>query len=155
MMCALPIYRVISSNYKAEFDQVSSVAITAVTKSGTNQFHGEGFFDFTNQSLRDKIPDELFNSREKVKTKDMQFGGALGGPIIKDIAHFFVTYEGKRQQVPVEITPGANFPISYFPTEYPGYLGTTNRPFNEDLYFGKIDIVPTESDLETETRGER
>src|SRR3546814_6112121 len=77
----------------------------------------------------------------------MQFGGALGGPIIKDIAHFFVTYEGKRQQVPVEITPGANFPISYFPTEYQGYFGTTNRTFNEDLYFGKIDIVPTASDL--------
>src|SRR3546814_19660012 len=73
----------------------------------------------------------------------MQFGGALGGPIIKDIAHFFVTYEGKRQQVPVEITPGANFPIRYFPTEYQGYFGTTNRTFNEDLYFGKIDIVPT------------
>src|SRR3546814_12299376 len=77
----------------------------------------------------------------------MQFGGALGGPIIKDIAHFFVTYEGKRQQVPVEITPGANFPISYFPTEYQGYFGTTNRTFNEDLYFGKIDIVPTASYL--------
>ncbi|RIA43840.1 carboxypeptidase family protein [Hephaestia caeni] len=140
-------YRVISSNYKAEFDQVSSVAITAVTKSGTNQFHGEGFFDFTNQDLREKIPDEVFNSREKVKTKDMQFGGALGGPIIKDVAHFFVTYEGKRQQVPVEITPGTNFPISYFPAEYQGYFGTTNRTFNEDLYFGKIDIVPTASDL--------
>src|SRR3546814_14343019 len=74
---------------------------------------------------------DLFNSREKVKTKDMQFGGALGGPIIKDIAHFFVTYEGKRQQVPVEITPGANFTISYFPIEYQGYFGTTNRPLND------------------------
>src|SRR3546814_11117753 len=82
----------------------------------------------------------------------MQFGGALGGPIIKDIAHFFVTYEGKRQQVPVEITPGANFPISYLPNEYPGYFGTTNRTFNEDLYFGKIDIVPTASARSEERR---
>lgn len=40
---AIGEYRVISSNYKAEYDQVSSVAITAVTKSGTNEFHGEGF----------------------------------------------------------------------------------------------------------------
>jgi outer membrane receptor protein involved in Fe transport len=140
-------YRVISSNYKAEFDQVSSVAITAVTKSGTNQFHGEGFIDFTNQDLREKTPDELFNNREKVKTQDLQFGGALGGPIIQDVAHFFVTYEGKRQQVPVEITPGGNLPVSFFPSEYQGIFGTTNRDFNEDLYFGKIDIVPTSEDL--------
>jgi outer membrane receptor protein involved in Fe transport len=147
-------YRVISSNYKAEFDQVSSVAITAVTKSGTNEFHGEGFFDFTNQDLREKIPDELFGKNadgtyghDKVKTKDMQFGGALGGPIIKDVAHFFVTYEGKRQQVPVEITPGSDFPVSFFPSEYQGVFGTTNRDFNEDLYFGKIDVVPTTEDL--------
>ena len=51
-------YKVITQNYKAEFDQVSSAAITAVTKSGTNTFHGEAFFDFSNQSLREKTPQE-------------------------------------------------------------------------------------------------
>jgi hypothetical protein len=49
---AIGEYRVISSNYKAEFDQVSSVAITALTKSGTNEFHGDAFVDFTNEKLR-------------------------------------------------------------------------------------------------------
>lgn len=141
-------YRVISSNYKAEFDQVSSVAITAVTKSGTNEFHGEGFFDYTDQSLRDARPIELFGTNPgKVATRDMQFGGALGGPIIKDVMHFFATYEGKRQQVPVDIQPGNGTPVGALPARYQDIFGSTNREFNEDLYFGKIDIVPTSSDL--------
>ncbi|MGN7932360.1 TonB-dependent receptor [Sphingopyxis sp. 22461] len=138
-------YRVISSNYKAEFDQVSSVAITAVTKSGTNEFHGEAFIDYTDQSLRDARPTELTTS--KVKTKDFQFGGALGGPIIKDMLHFFVTYEGKRQQQPVDVQPGLNLPVSYFPSEYQGVFGPTNATFNEDLYFGKLNFQPSNSDL--------
>ncbi|RXZ64175.1 TonB-dependent receptor [Pelagerythrobacter rhizovicinus] len=145
---AIGEYRVISSNYKAEFDQVSSVAITAVTKSGTNEFHGEGFFDFTNQDLRDPTPSELYeDDGVKVETKDMQFGGSLGGPIIKDVMHFFVAYEGKRIQRPVDITPGLGREPSFFPEEYRDAFGTTNETFNENLYFGKIDISPSDSDL--------
>lgn len=140
-------YRVISSNYKAEFDQVSSVAITAVTKSGTNEFKGEAFFDFTNQSLRDATPAELRSATGKVETKDYQFGGALGGPIIKDVLHFFVTYEGKRQENPREITPGLNLPVSFFPAQYQSVFGPTNATFNEDLYFGKLSFQPTSRDV--------
>ncbi|MXP45577.1 TonB-dependent receptor domain-containing protein [Allopontixanthobacter sediminis] len=141
-------YRVISSNYKAEFDQVSSVAITAATKSGTNEFHGEAFVDFTNQSLRSRTPvEDASLTREKSKTRDFQFGGALGGPIVKDLAHFFVTYEGKRQQVPVEIFPGITDNTQNLPASFAGEFGNFNRTFNEDLYFGKIDILPTDKDL--------
>lgn len=145
---AIGEYRVISSNYKAEFDQVSSVAITAVTRSGTNEFHGEAFIDYTDQSMRAATPLEKFGANPgKVKTKDFQFGGALGGPIIKDMMHFFVTYEGKRQEIPREITPGLSLPISFFPSEYQGNFGPTNSTFNEDLFFGKIDFSPSNSDL--------
>lgn len=138
-------YRVISSNYKAEFDQVSSVAITAVTKSGTNDFKGEAFIDFTNQSLRDKRPNELQST--KVKTKDFQFGGALGGPIVKDVLHFFVTYEGKRRQSPRDITPGMSRSVSFFPSQYQSLFGPTTETFNEDLYFAKLSFQPTSSDI--------
>ena len=140
-------YRVISSNYKAEFDQVSSVAITAVTKSGTNEFHGEAFIDFTNQDLRAKTALEAFRGDEKVETKDLQYGGALGGPIIRDTLFFFGSYEGKRQEVPVEILPGGGFTVGAFPAQFQDVFGVTNREFNEDLYFGKIDFIPTDRDL--------
>ncbi len=145
---AIGEYRVISSNYKAEFDQVSSVAVTAVTKSGTNDFHGEAFFDFTNQSLRDRMPREDFPRYiDKIKTKDMQFGGALGGPIIKDVLHFFLTYEGKRITNARDVFPGLDLPVSYFPTQYQQYFGPANETFNENLYFGKINFTPTSRDL--------
>jgi outer membrane receptor protein involved in Fe transport len=145
---AIGEYRVISSNYKAEFDQVSSVAITAVTKSGTNEFHGEAFFDFANQSLRDRMPSENFPRYiDKIKTKDMQFGGALGGPIIKDVLHFFVTYEGKRRVNARDMFPGLDLPRSYFPTQYQQEFGPKNETFNENLYFGKINFTPTSRDL--------
>src|SRR3546814_8440129 len=61
--------------------------------------------------------------------------------------HFFVTYEGKRQEIPREITPGLSLPVSYFPSEYQSAFGSTNSTFNEDLFFGKIDLSPTTSDL--------
>ncbi len=145
---AIGEYQVLSSNYKAEFDQVSSVAIVAGTKSGTNEFHGEGFVDFTNQNLRDRRPTELFPTRiDKVDTKDIQYGVALGGPIIKDIAHFFVSYEGKRQERPVDVLPGNGVDINVIPAELRSRFGNFTNTFNEDLIFGKIDISPTGEDL--------
>lgn len=144
---AIGQYRVISSNYKAEFDQVSSVAITAVTKSGTNEFHGEGFFDFSNQSLRAKTPSEEAGT-PKIDSKDKQFGGAIGGPIIKDKMHFFVTYEGKRRELPRDIFPDTSAENDEnIPAEFLDDFGTVNETFNEDLFFGKIDFVPTDKDL--------
>ena len=140
-------YKVISQNYKAEFDQVSSAAITAVTKSGTNQFHGEAFFDFSNQSLRDKTPQEKHNDQPKVKTRDEQFGASLGGPIIKDVLHFFVTYEGKRLITPVTVTPPSGVALDSIPEPYRDSFGEFNKDFNEDLYFGKLDFEPTTADL--------
>lgn len=145
---AIGEYRVISSNYKAEFDQVSSVAITAVTKSGTNEFHGEGFIDFTDQSLRDRRPNEIYPTTiPKTRTRDLQFGGALGGPIIKDVLHFFATYEGKRRINPRDVSPGLDLPVSYFPSEYQQYFGPQSETFNENLYFGKLNFTPTSNDL--------
>ncbi|MBM0170553.1 TonB-dependent receptor [Altererythrobacter sp. C41] len=145
---AIGEYRVISSNYKAEFDQVSSVAITAVTKSGTNEFEGQGFVDFTNQDLRDARPIEIFGDNPgKVESRDLQFGGALGGPIIKDVLHFFATYEGKRRVEPRDAVPGLDLPVSFFPEEYQGYFGARNQEFNEDLYFGKLTFSPTSRDI--------
>ena len=143
---AIGEYRVISSNYKAEFDQVSSVAITAVTKSGTNEFHGEGFVDYTDQDFRAPTPNELRDG-EKIRTRDLQFGGALGGPIIEDIMHFFVTYEGKRRIEPRDVSPGLDLPVSFFPSEYQDRFGSFNEEFNENLYFGKIDFSPSIKDL--------
>lgn len=148
---AIGEYRVISSNYKAEFDQVSSVAITAVTKSGTNKFEGSGFVDFTNQDLRDPTPTEFLRpgSTGKVRTRDLQFGGTLGGPIIKDVLHFFAAYEGKRRVEPRNVTFPSSLSAGFglVPASLAANYGAFNEEFNENLYFGKINFTPTDSDL--------
>ncbi|TPG22789.1 TonB-dependent receptor [Sphingomonas koreensis] len=144
---AIGEYKVISQNYKAEFDQVGSAAITAVTKSGTNSFHGEAFGDFSNQSLRAATPQEKADGNGKIKTQDIQFGAALGGPIIKDVMHFFVTYEGKRQKNPIDIFASTRADEARVPDPYQSSFGAFSQRFHEDLYFGKIDISPTTDDL--------
>lgn len=149
-------YKVITSNYKAEYDQLSSAAVTAETKSGTNEFHGEAFGTFTNQNLRAETPAEA-DSGQKDPTNNQEFGASFGGPIIKDVLHFFVTYEGKRIDAPISVTPGYSQGAQYLPPEVAALFGPSALPFKEDLYFAKLDWQPTDKDrfaLSTKVRRE-
>lgn len=141
---AIGEYRVIASNYKAEFDQVGSVAITAITRSGTNEIEGEAFYDFTNQDLRSARPSE---GDEKAVTDEKQFGGAIGGPIIPDMLFFFATYEGKRIDSPYTVTPGAGLDVSALPAQYQDLFGVETDGLRADLLFYKLDFLPTDRDL--------
>ena len=146
---AIGEYKVITSNYKAEYDQISGAAITAETKSGTNEFHGEIFGDFTNSSLRAAVPQELAVGGAKVSGPSKEYGLGFGGPIIEDKLHFFLTYEGKRFTTPNVVTPPILFdnsgnpllpnPVPLLPASLLAQYGTVANNFNEDLYFGKID----------------
>ncbi|UHQ21617.1 TonB-dependent receptor [Lysobacter sp. 5GHs7-4] len=140
-------YKVITSNYKAEYDQLSSAAVSAVTRSGTNEFSGSLFWDgtFTGWRAPTVIEDKSGN---KIRSKEEQYGVAFGGPILQDRMHFFLTYEGKDYLTPKEVAPGRNFRID----QLPGFLqeaarNTTAAPFHEDLYFGKIDFAIDEANL--------
>ncbi|HEY1033533.1 MAG TPA: TonB-dependent receptor [Pseudoxanthomonas sp.] len=137
---AIGEYKVITSNYKAEFDQVGSAAIVASTKSGTNEFHGEVFGRTTNSDMRTETAAERAPGRDKQKTHQDEYGFALGGPIIQDKMHFFFSYEGKGFEISADpVVPGTNVGIgAYLPTEVQGKLGPVTRPFKEDLYFGKL-----------------
>src|SRR2546430_1258894 len=104
---AIGEYKVITSNYKAEYDQISSAAVTAETKSGTNKFAGQVFGTYTGTNFRAETPSELAsNPNIKTPSKDKEFGFAFGGPIIQNSLHFFVPYEPKRFTTPIAITPG-------------------------------------------------
>jgi hypothetical protein len=141
---AIGSYKVITSNYKAEYDQVSSAAITAETKSGTNEFHGEAFIDYTDQGLRKKTSAEEA-AGIKTPSRNNEYGFAIGGPIIQDKLHFFATYEAKRFRTPASIQPGiettdTGAPIaSVLPPSVTSQFGPTQRPFESNLYFAKVD----------------
>ncbi len=76
---AIGEYKVISSNYKAEYDQISSAAITAVTRSGTNEFEGQFFWDYTTNKMRSATFREERDGR-KVPSSEEQYGASLRRP---------------------------------------------------------------------------
>src|ERR1700756_3257431 len=89
---ALQEFKLETSSLTAQYGQHSAGAVNAVTKSGTNEFHGDVFEFFRNGALNARnyfatVPDQL---------KRNQFGGTLGGPILKDKLFFFGSYQGTR-----------------------------------------------------------
>ncbi len=145
---AIGEYKVISGNYKAEYGQVSSAAVTAATKSGTNEFKGETFYRYTNQDMRAKTPAERQPNQTKFDSAEKEYGFALGGPIIQDKAHFFVTYEAKRFELPVTIAPEGSVAdrVGFLPADAAAGLGPASQQFEQDLIFAKIDVEPTDND---------
>lgn len=143
---AIGEYKVITSNYKAEYAQVTSAAVTAATKSGTNDFHGEAFYQYTGDNLRARRPAELKPGAKKTNQSIKEFGFALGGPIIQDRMHFFVTYEGKRFGIPTVVTPGVAGYDAFVPPNAAAQFGNDSKDFQEDLYFGKLDWEITDDD---------
>lgn len=142
---AIGSYKVITSNYKAEYDQISSAAITAETKSGTNEYHGDVFGSFTNTRMRAETPAEQA-ADYKTPSHEKDYGFDFGGPIVKDMAHFYVAYEGKEFDSPTTVVPGVTGYTSYLPASVQEQLGPASLPFKEDDWFGKLDFEPTDHD---------
>jgi len=85
-------FRVITNTFDAEYGRNSGSIVNVVTKSGTNQFHGDIYEYFRNTVLNAQ---GYFNT-VKPQLNQNQFGGTLGGPIKKDRTFFFASYEGRR-----------------------------------------------------------
>jgi hypothetical protein len=93
--------RVETNNYSAEYGNVAGGVVTAVTKSGTNEYHG-GAFEFMRDDKFDA--NSWANNRSEAEKGDFRqhiFGGTLGGPLVKNKAFFFVNYQGTRVDRPV------------------------------------------------------
>jgi outer membrane receptor protein involved in Fe transport len=142
---AIGQYKVITSNYKAEYDQITSAAVTAETKYGTNEFRGDFVGSYTADNFRAQTPSELDAGR-KIPSEDKEFGVSFGGPIIQDVMHFFLTYEGKRFETPVAVVSGVTDVEQFLPPDVAAQFGPSSLPFDEDLYFGKVDWEPTDAD---------
>lgn len=149
-------FRVITQNFKAEYEQAGSAIISAITRSGTNEFEAEAFYSFQNESMitQDKFAKERGDEKPDFGRK--QFGAAIGGPIIKDTLHYFVSYEGNRQQRYSTVTLGgaANEADR---ARWSSYEGQFSTPFEEDLVFGKLSYQPDDKqnmDLSVSIRSE-
>jgi Carboxypeptidase regulatory-like domain/TonB dependent receptor len=90
----------ISSNFMPEYGRNAGAAVNIVTKSGTNILHGSAIEYFRNSALDAR---NYFNpsTQPKAQFHNNQFGGSLGGPIVKDKTFFYLNYEGQRERVGV------------------------------------------------------
>jgi hypothetical protein len=85
-------FRVITNTFDAEYGRNSGAVVNVVTKSGTNQFHGDVYEYFRNKALNARG----YFDTVKPDLKQNQFGATFGGPLKKDRSFFFVSYEGRR-----------------------------------------------------------
>src|SRR5258708_5855166 len=91
---AIQEFSVLTSNYSAEYGKTSGGVVNAITRSGTNALHGSAY-EFLRNSKLDAA--NFFENAQRSPFKRNQFGGAVGGPIIKNRTFFFADYEGIRQ----------------------------------------------------------
>lgn len=119
-------FQVNTSNYSAEYGRSAGGVVNAVTKSGTNDFHGDLFYYIRDNKWGARNPQSfqtllLPNGTTdivalKPEDRRQQFGGSIGGPIVRDKMFFFFTYDNSRRGFPAL--------AAFF---NPNYLGTVNR----------------------------
>ena len=103
---AIQEFSVLTGGFSAEYGRASGGVVNAVSKSGTNSFHGDAYEFLRNSALDSNDFFDVGAGKPKPPFKRNQFGGSLGGPIIKDKTFFFADYEGLRQTkgIPTSIT---------------------------------------------------
>jgi hypothetical protein len=135
---AMQEFRVQTSTYAPEFGRVPGAQISIVTRSGTNQVHGSAFDYLRNDKLdaNDWFADRAGLPKPQERQND--FGGTLGGPIVKRHTFFFFSYEGLRLRLPqvaMTTVPDMQSRIGAKPT-LQSYLNAYPLPNGVDLGSG-------------------
>lgn len=142
---AVQEFQVNSNAYSAELGHAGGAVINVVTKSGTNTFHGTAFEFYRDRGLNanDPINKQLHRARSPYHFN--QFGGNLGGPILRDRMFFFFDYDGQRNTLPNTVFLGVKPPAAPTPNQQTAlnYLqaraGSWIRTQNQNVYLGKVD----------------
>jgi hypothetical protein len=139
-------FSVQTHGYSAEFGRAAGGIISAVTKSGTNQFHGTGF-EFHRNSAFDALA-YFDQGDEPPPFRRNQFGGTLGGPIVRNKLFFFGSYEGLREQLGttrIARLPNADAHRGFLPDGRGGLRFVGVHP-NFQPYFDLLYPIPTGRD---------
>lgn len=149
-----------ASGYSAEFGQAAGGQINAISKSGTNAIHGDAFYYLRYPSLNALDPLTKFNGRQPGANpallqpaihQQQQFGGSVGGPIIKDKLFYFFTYDGFRRSNPLLYSSTAAISSFTCPSAITqsqcdaakaylnGLSGPAPRVLKQDIFFPRLD----------------
>lgn len=137
---AVQEFRVLTGQFKAEYEDAGTSVVTAVTKSGGNEFHGGAFIDYSSDALRSNDGVNIIKKLPKSAFQQEQFGASLGGPIVKDKLNFFVSYEGDFIDQSYTVTFGNPTPDNV--GRFSKYVGSFAAPFREHLGFAKLQWQP-------------
>jgi outer membrane receptor protein involved in Fe transport len=122
-------FNIQTMQYKAEYGRSSGGVLSVVTKSGTNKFDGSVYGFFRDDSLNTQTETEKLAGVDKQAYERKQYGASLGGPIVKDKAHFFATYEKTKRDTNYTVNTDGLFPT---------FDGTTVAlPFEDELLSAK------------------
>jgi hypothetical protein len=167
---AIQEFRVLTQNYKAEYQKSSSAILTALTRSGTNNWTGNAFLAYQNKGMvsldsvqqHDKhVADSIANANGTPSTflepdySRQLIGLSAGGPLRRDKLFFFGSYEGNYQTRSnrVDIVPPTGFP-ALDTVDFASRNGYFDSPFRETLLFGKLNyIAGSNSTLELSYNG--
>jgi len=133
---AIQEYKVTTQRYSAEFGRSVGGVVNVVTKSGTNTPSGSAFLFARNEKLNstsyfEKIAIADGSQKEKSPFSQQQAGGTFGGPIVKDKAHFFFSYEYNRRNDYANVYTGGALPDQE---------GAFPKPFRNHLLTAKTDF---------------
>jgi hypothetical protein len=142
---AIREFQVLTNGYSAEYGKAAGGVVNIVTKSGTNEWHGNGFFFFRDEALNAKDHFEKFDvfdnpvNRDKAPYSQKQYGATLGGPIKKDRTFFFLSLEradiAANNFVNIDPTAAAVIRSAGFPVE----LGNVPWDFKSTELMAKLD----------------
>jgi hypothetical protein len=140
-------FRILTSNTNAEYGEYSGGQINVVTKSGTNEFHGNAFEFLRNTDFDAKN----FFSPTRGIFQQNQFGGTFGGPVVRNKLFFFVDYQGTRMKQGIDTgliaVPSAQERIGNFSDDTSALTGVVNGQYWSGLLSQKLGytVAPGES----------
>ena len=140
-------FQVITQNYSAESGRAAGGLVNAVTRSGSNQLHGELFYFFRDDALLARDPLAKALDQPKPEERLQQFGAALGGPLLRNRLFWFAAYDQQLRNFPFTVVPqDPNFAAACTVLECPpamdfirSLLGVRPRQGDQNLFLVKLD----------------
>jgi len=126
---AIQEFQVITTGYSAEYGRSTGGILNTITKSGSNQLHGDAFYQIRHKEMGSKDPVQLIASLETLQ----QYGGSAGGPVKKDKLFLFGAFEGQQSSQPrrVFFAQLLNRAASPATAEALNFFRSQERPFTQ------------------------
>ena len=143
-------FQVTNSGFEAEFGQAGGGLVNTVTRSGSNQLHGDAYYFILDSAFNANDPINKQIGIAKPFNRRQQFGGTVGGPIKHDRIFYLVNYEGQIRNQPITVNNSAataGLPADFFSAnpalaaQVNAASGSFARSFNQNAAFAKVNVT--------------